>query len=114
ISESLARVLPVAERIDHRNCGECRKLFQIYVPENTSYDAIHPERKIARKIRNTFAFAEAALAGAQQNRPGAELPDGNFKSDSCPQRWLLKDQRKILACEGKITMIGPLCSSGRK
>jgi hypothetical protein len=74
---------------------------------DTSHNSIHPQRQVARKVGNAFAFPELALPGPEKYRPCAELPDGNFKGDARPQRWFLENQRKVFSRECKVAVIPP-------
>src|SRR5262245_37303059 len=78
--------------------------------ENPRDDAIDPQRKITGQIRNRFTFTQPTLRGAQKNWPTAQLTDCHFKGDTCSQRWLLKNQRKVLARQRKVASSGTMCA----
>ena len=86
-------MLGITKRVDHRNRGKQREVLKVTMSENPGDNGIHPKRKIPRYVLNGLPLSKLAFDRAQQHRPAAKLPDGDFEGDPRPQRRLLKDHR---------------------
>src|SRR3954452_19596687 len=96
IRECLARMERIAQGVYHRDTGPKRQIFNRFLLERPSYDAISPASKISGDILQRLAFADHSRLG---HGIASQLLHGKFERQPSAQGWLLKQERSVLVLE---------------
>src|ERR1700730_14260328 len=86
ITEGLARMINIRERVDHRNCRMRREDVERVLRKHARHDSMHPARKASPNIGNGFAVAQMRIRMIEINRRAAQTGDANFKGHACAER----------------------------
>src|SRR5579864_2911585 len=97
VSERLAGMLQVAERIDHRNGSMFGHAFNRLLLEGSQHDHIHPALEILRNVTELFARVDAAGSLVHKMTDAAEAGHSRLKRKPSPQRRLLEKHHHLLA-----------------
>src|SRR5882762_3454115 len=97
IRQCLARMIEVAQRVNHRRRGPMRQLFNGGLRKRSRDDCLSPPLQVPRDVLQRFANAQRTFA---RDRVSTQLLDRQFKCEARAQRRLLKKQADILAAEG--------------
>ena len=72
VSQRLARMLQIAERVNHRDTGVLRHAFDGLLRERAQHNHIHPALQVVRHVAQRFARAEAFLRLVDEHRRTAQ------------------------------------------
>src|SRR3989454_2908857 len=100
VSQSLAGVKEVRERVDDRNRGVLGKLLDRGMSERPRHDPVHPALEAPGNVPDGLALAEARLRVVEVNGRAAHARHADFKCGARPQRRLFKNHGELAAFEG--------------
>src|SRR5260370_8336616 len=106
MSEGLARMEFIGERVDHRNVGIGGHFLEDALLVDAGDDALHPAIEIARHVGDGLASAErrGGLGVVEKNHRATHALDADVEGDARAERGLLKNQRDEFAVErGSVT-----------
>src|SRR5882724_1912782 len=96
IRQCLARMIKVAQRVNHRRRGPMRQLLNGGLRKRSRDDRLRPPLQVPRDVLQRLANAQRTFA---RDGVSAQLLDRQFKCKARAQRRLLKKQADILTAE---------------
>jgi hypothetical protein len=97
IRQRLARMLQIAQRIDHRNRRVMRHVRDRFMRERAQHNHVDPALEVVRNVAQRFARIQPALRLIHKHRGSAQaaIPASNVKPRA--QRGLLKKHHHLFA-----------------
>ena len=107
ISDRLAGVLQISERVDDRDLHRGRQLDARLVGVGPDHRGVDPPLEILSRVVNSFALSEADVGLGEVDRMRPELVDADFEGHVRPQGLLLENHRDAFALEhpGEISRV---------
>ena len=99
VSERLAGMEFIGERVDHGDVDAGRHFFQNTLFVNAGDDALHPTLEVAGHVGDGFALAQPRLGVIEENDVTTHALDADLKRDARAQGGLLKDESNVLAAQ---------------
>ena len=99
VGQRLAGMLQAAKRVDHRNGGECRHLFDGFLIVSTQHDGVHPALDVVRDVGQSFAGAEALLGLIDEEGGAAQAGHAGLEGQPGAQRGLLEKHHHLFSGE---------------
>src|SRR5215475_14466298 len=100
VCHGLARMLVIAESVDHRHGGMLGQLHQGAMSEDPRRDAVDPAGEVPRHVGDRLAFAHADLLRGEIDGGASELNHAHLERHPRAEGWLLEDEREGPAAEG--------------
>ena len=96
VRQRLARMLQIAQRIDHRNRRITRHALDRLLRERPQHDHVHPALQIVRNVAQRLARIQTALRLIDEHRSPAQARHSCFERKPCSQRRLLEEHHHLL------------------
>ena len=97
IRERLARMLHIAQRINHRNRSVARHSVDGFLRERPQHDHVDPALQIVRNVAQRLPRIQSALRLVHEHRRSAQARHSRFERQTCPQRWLLEKHHHLFS-----------------
>ena len=92
VGQRLARMLEVAQGVDHRHGHRLGQLIHGGLGEGPCHERVHPAVERARDVVGALAATQAHIRVGQVDRAAAKLLRGQLEGDARPQAGFLEEQ----------------------
>src|SRR5208282_2174742 len=99
VGKSLARMLELAESVDHRNVGVSCHLFDDRMAEGSQDDDVDPAIEVVGDVVKRLARIEAAGRLVDEECAAAQAVHAGFEREAGAQGGLLEEHNHLLAGE---------------